>query len=68
MLYLLQIIPLSSSFLYSDPKIWISRGHSIFLLIVLGLQESLPYDFSPFGKIKFAFRFLFLFNVPTLQI
>ena len=33
--------------------------------LFLGLRESLHYDFSPSEKIKFAFKFLFLFYVPS---
>ena len=31
--------------------------HKATVFLFLGLQESLPYDFSPSRKIKFAFQF-----------
>ena len=50
---------------YFNQELRLSHIFFIFFLF-LGLRESLPYDFSPSGKIKFALQFPFLFYVPTL--
>ena len=46
----------------SPVGLYCSLGHNFFLF--LDLQESLPYDFSSAGKIKFAFQFLFFILCP----